>query len=77
MGERDLAGHERVVARHVREQVVQAVLELDVHSAPALVDVEWCRRPVDSDLLADLPRLVGGESFVRSHRALLSYVKMI
>jgi len=32
---------------------VQPVLELDVHSAPELVDVKRRRGPVDADLLAD------------------------
>jgi hypothetical protein len=37
---------------------VEAVFELDVHAAPELFDIEWRRRPVDPDLLANLPCLV-------------------
>src|SRR5258706_12884033 len=60
MGERDLAGDEGIIVRHVRQQVVKAVFELDIHPSPELVDVEGRGRPVDSDLLADLPRFFRG-----------------
>src|SRR5262249_45620960 len=65
MRERDLAGDERVVVRDVGEQVVEAVLELDVHAAPELIDVERRRRPVDPDLLPDGPGLVLVEAACR------------
>jgi hypothetical protein len=58
MGERNPADDQRVVVRHIGEEVVEAVFELDVHSAPELLDIERCIAPVDPDLLADLPHFV-------------------
>jgi len=46
---------------------VAAVLELDVHPHPELLDVERRRRPVDPDLLADAPSLFGGELLLLAH----------
>ena len=53
MGAGDLAGRDRIVVGHIRTEVVKSVLELDVHPAPKLVDVEPGRGPVDPDLFAD------------------------
>src|SRR5437762_12877520 len=64
MGERDLACDERVVVGHVGQQVVKPMLELDVHAAAELVDVEGRLRPIDPDLLADSARLTFSEAVV-------------
>ena len=62
VGKCDLSGDQRIVAGHVREDVAEAVLELDVQAAPELFDIESRGGPVDSDLLTDLARLVRGEA---------------
>jgi hypothetical protein len=49
---------DRIVVGHIRAEVVATMLELHVHTAPELVDVERRRRPVDPDLFADPPRLL-------------------
>src|SRR5512133_502430 len=55
--ERDLAGDDRVVAGHVGLRIVTAVLELDIHPHPELLEVEAA--PVDSDRVAHAPCLLG------------------
>src|SRR5262249_61898131 len=69
---RDPAGDVRIVVRHVRPRIVAAVLELDVHPGPELVDVERRRLPVDSDLLADPTRLLGRKPWLLAHRSSLT-----
>jgi hypothetical protein len=64
---RDLAGRDRIVTGHVRRRIMKAVLELDVHPPPELVDVERRRVPVDPDLLTDPPRFLGGEAWAPGH----------
>jgi hypothetical protein len=71
--ERDLPRYERVVVRDVRQEVVESVLELDIHATAKLVDVEGRTRPVDPDLLADSARLVVGEA-VGSHAVIVSRI---
>jgi hypothetical protein len=56
------SGDQRIVAAHVREDVAEAALELDFHSALELLDIESRSGPVDPDLLTDLARLVRGEA---------------
>ena len=67
MGERDLACHDRIVLGHVREQVVQAVLQLDVHPSAELLDVERRRAPVHTDFLAHATSLLSRELLSCSH----------
>src|SRR6266540_7341739 len=69
MSEGDLPGHNWIVVGHVREQVVESVLELDLHASPKLLDIERRRRPVDADLFANLPRLLGREARAFGHGA--------
>jgi hypothetical protein len=52
---RDLPGHDGIVVAHVRQKVVEAVLELDVRPHPELLQVERSRHPVDADGLSDTP----------------------
>src|SRR5437763_1577681 len=73
VGERDLAGDERVVVGDVGEEVVEPVLELDLHASPELVDVEWRARPVDPDLLPNRSRLVVAEALV-CHAVIVSRI---
>ena len=61
MGKRDLARHDGIVIGHVRQRVVATVLQLDVHPAAELLEVEGRRVPVDADLGADAPGIVSGE----------------
>jgi hypothetical protein len=60
--ERDLRGDAGVVVADVRDQVVETVLELDVHAGTELLDVERGCSPVDPDLLTD-DASVGGREY--------------
>src|SRR5262245_22264020 len=57
VGERDLAGHDRIIVRDIRLWIVRAVLELDIHSRAELLEIE--PRPVDADRVTDAARLLG------------------
>jgi hypothetical protein len=71
VGERDLAGHDRVVTRHVCGLVVETVLQLHFHTFTELFDVEGRRVLVDAGFGAHSPGFVSGEVRRCSHRSLL------
>src|SRR6266508_3255673 len=75
MRERDLAGEDGIVIGDVRNRVVAAVFQFDVHPAAELLDVEGRRVPVDADLGAHPPGLLSREVSTCRHAAL--QVKMI
>jgi hypothetical protein len=62
---RDLAGEDRVVAGHVGLRVVAAMLVLDIHAGAKLLEIEPA--PVDSDRVADAPRLLPARSTGLAH----------
>jgi hypothetical protein len=64
MGECDLSGEERVVARDVGLRIACSMLKLDIHAGPELLDVEGARSPVDAELLANGTRIVRTEGWV-------------
>src|SRR6478609_6516800 len=55
----DLAGEDRIVAGDVSLRIMGAVLELDLHAAPELLDVEGGCLPIDTDRLPDRSCLFG------------------
>src|SRR5512133_3994240 len=65
MRERDRAGEDRVVVRQVRLRIVAAVLVLDVHAHPDLLEIEAIS--VDSDRVSDAPRPVWRRSAALSY----------
>jgi len=40
MGKRNLPGHHRVAVSDVRQQIVETVLQLDIHAHSELLDIE-------------------------------------
>src|SRR5487761_1199237 len=67
VGESDLARHDRIVPRHIGRRVMPSMLQLDFHADPKLLHIEWRRRPVDADGLADLTDLLAAEALFGSH----------
>src|SRR6185436_574353 len=61
----NLAGDDRVVSGDVRLRVVSAVLELDVHAVPELLEVEAV--PVDTDRVSDASCLLSRRSASLGH----------
>jgi hypothetical protein len=55
----DLAGGALVVVADVGRGIAASVLELYLKTLPKLLNVESRRTPVDPDVLADAPRVVG------------------
>src|SRR5690242_14585717 len=66
VGPRDLRRHDDVIAGHVRFRIARAVLELDVHPHPELLEPGPRSVPVDADPLTRGTRLVEGKACVRS-----------
>src|SRR5689334_7167676 len=66
VGPRDLRRHDDVIAGHVRFRIARAMLELDVHPHPELLEPGPRSVPVDSDPLTRGTRLVEGKACVRS-----------
>ena len=67
MSERDLARDDRIVVSHVRLWIVRAVLELDVHAGPELLEVEAA--PVDPDRVTDATGLLARGAACLGHPA--------
>ena len=68
MGSRDLRRHGCVVIGDVGLEIPGAMLELDIHPHPKLLDVERRRYPVDPDPLAGRTRLLGREMSLIARR---------
>jgi Binding-protein-dependent transport system inner membrane component len=69
MSKCDLPRDDGIGIGDVRHQVVESVLELDVHPDPKLLDVKRSIGPIDTDLLADPPSLVCAEASPTGHAA--------
>jgi len=58
----DLRRHGDVVIGHIGLRVTRAVLELDVHPLPELLEIERRSVPVDAERLARGAGLIGGKA---------------
>ena len=67
MRPRDLRRHGDIVTGHIRLRIPRAMLELDVHPLPELLQIERRSAPVDADPLARSAGLIEGKTRVRSH----------
>ena len=67
VGPRDLRRHDDVVAGDIGLRIAGAVLKLDVHPHPELLEAERGTIPVDTDPLTRSAGLVEGEVCVRTH----------
>src|SRR5271169_763717 len=63
----DLRRHGDIVTGHIRLRITRAVLELDVHPLPELLEIERRSVPVNADPLARGAGLTEGKARVRCH----------
>jgi hypothetical protein len=62
MGKRNLPPHDRIAVADVRQEIVQPMLQFDIHPHSELLDIKQSGTPLDADPFSNPARLLGGET---------------